>query len=215
MNVEGFYWNYQDHQEPVLAFTPNGTINLIYFNAGGARIYGADVDVVARPWRGGTIVLNGEYAPSRYTSFVYDTPTAFFSPASTGCPNVPVTPAFTRVTCTGFEVARTPRFSGSGSVTQEFALGDGKIAADASVSYASSRWLQVDFVALERAKSYATANLGLTYHAPGDRWFVNGFVRNVNNGRPYTFSAGITILPIYVANIGPPRTYGVRAGFEF
>ncbi|MET3762263.1 TonB-dependent receptor [Sphingomonas sp. UYEF23] len=215
VNVEGFYWDYSNHQEPRITFTPAGALNLIYFNAGKAYSYGGAVDVIARPWRGATISFTGEYTKSKYVNFVYQVPTAFFNPASSGCKVGASVGGQTPIDCSGFQLARTPELTGSASVAQSFDLGAGKVVANADMTYAASRWLAVDFIPIERAKAYATLGLALTYRAPRDRYSVTGFVRNVTNATPYTFSITGGLFPVYSANLSSPRSYGVRMSANF
>ena len=215
INAEGFFWNYANHQEPQLTLASNGAINLIYFNAGKARVAGLDVDVLAHAWRGGTFDASTEYAPSKYEDFKYDVPTAFFSPSQTGCATAPQGNGMTQVNCSGFQLARTPQWSGSAGFTQDWDLGVGKVSGNVNMTYTSARWLAVDFTSLERASPYTSVNLSLGYHAPNDRWSVTGFGRNLNDSRTYTFAFTNPLSPVYLANLGPPRTYGVRLAVSF
>lgn len=215
INVEGFYWDYKGHQEPRIAFTPAGALNLIYFNAGKAYSYGAAVDVIARPWRGATISATAEYVKSKYVDFVYEVPSAFFSPASTGCKVGASAGGQTPIDCSGFELARTPKLTASVNIAQSFDLGEGKVIANADMTYASSRWLAVDFIPIERAKAYATLGLALTYRAPRDAFSITGYVRNVTNATPYTFAITGGLFPVYSANLSSPRSYGARLSVSF
>lgn len=214
-NVSVFYWDYKNHQEPVLTFTNvPGVTNLIYQNAGAAEIYGATLDLVARPWKGGTITGSAEYAHSKYTSYEIAIPSFSYNPANNGCRVAAANPATTTLDCSGFQVARTPEWSGNVGLAQEFEVGPGKIVANADFTYASARWIGVDFIRNSRANAYGKLDLALGYRADAG-WSLTGFVRNVTNATIYTDGAKTPFSPLFYANIQAPRTYGARLGFKF
>ena len=228
LNLTGFYWDYKNHQEPVLTFTNvPGVTNLIYNNAGKAEIYGGSVDLVARLWRGGTINSTVEYAHSRYKDYIVPIPSFAYNIAAPGTFN----PAFTgsgcrfdaatsnvvttSLDCSGFEVARTPKWSGAVGITQEVPVGEGRLIANGNMNFASSRWLSVDFVPVERAPTYTKFDASLTYRAPHNSWFVTGFVRNITNEAVYTTGGLHPFGALAYGYIQPPRTYGARFGVNF
>ena len=216
LNVSGYYWDYRNHQEPQLVFTNAGLLNLVFFNAGAVQIYGGDLDVVARPWEGGVFNTSVEYANSRYDSFDYLTPVIGFNPASTGCQTSPAaTPGQINVNCKGFEAAKTPKFAGSVGFAQDFSLYGGTLTANLAATFASARWLGVDFIPIERAPGYISLNTSLTYVFPGEHWSLTLFGRNVNNARIYTAAFTNPLSTLYDANIAAPATYGARLSFRF
>ena len=217
LNLAGFFWDYDNHQEPKITLTNSGTTNLVYFNAGAAHIYGGDIEVIVRPWSGATINTSAEYAHSRYEQFSYDVPAATYNPLTTGCSGVPSTTTAMSITldCSGRQVARTPEWSGAFGVTQQIDLSFGQFVGNANVTYATSRWLGTDFTSIERAGGYASLDLTLTYQRPSEPWSVTGFVRNVNNATIYTQAQENAFAYVTVANIQPPRTYGARFSVHF
>ncbi len=216
LNVSGYYWNYKNHQEPVLTYTNvPGVTNLVFLNAGASDIYGATADLIARPWTGGTVSGSVEYTHSRYTSFNKVIPTFSYSPQATGCRVASQDPANTTLDCSGFQVSRTPEWSGNVDVNQVIPVGMGNVVADANFNFASARWLGTDFIPVERAKSYGKLDLSLSWQAPARRWSLTGFVRNVTNAAIYTDGAKTPFSSLVYADIQPPRTYGATFGFNF
>ena len=67
---------------------------------------------------------------------------------------------------------------------------------------------------MEKAPFYALLNASLTYN-PTPRWSLTGFVRNINDGRSYTFNFVNSFADVYAAHIGEPRTYGARLSIKF
>jgi len=236
VNLSGFYWKYNGIQDSRPGFDSGGNLNLITYNSGNATLYGGTADIIIKPTDSDTLSFSGEYAHSRYDAFAYLTPAANFNPSSTGCrtsgpyapgaslpvsaggktSNTGATPAYLN-DCSGFQVARVPKWSGNAAYAHDFHLANGgTVSADASVNFSSARWLTIDFIPAERDGAYAVVNANLTYSAPGDRWSVGLFGRNLTKSVYYTggiqsgFLAGLV-----AANIGAPRTYGIRANFKF
>lgn len=222
VNLEAFYWDYKDHQESFVTVSGTGNVGQIFQNAGKARQYGFDLDVVAQPWAGGTLSFSVEYLNSKYTEFAYNAPAAFIAPGSTACATTPtgtvsaVGPLL-RIDCSGFEVTRAPKWSGNASYAHQFVLGDGsKIDAQASMTFASSRWLAPEFVPVERGEGYVTVDANISYTLANTDLSITAFVRNLTNEAVYTGAIQSPFIPgIVGANIAPPRTYGVRVKFGF
>jgi len=182
-----------------------------------------------------TLSLSTEYANSHYTSFNFQVPEPFFNPASSGC-NItgPYPPGATipyssagRTTnvgplpivvgnCAGFQVARVPLWSGTVGYDHVFDLSDGaSLRAGARMRFVTAEWLSIDFISAEREKPYEVVDADLTYdHAK--QWSVSVFGRNLGNTVYYTGGIQQTFVGgLFAANIGAPRTYGVRAQYHF
>jgi iron complex outermembrane receptor protein len=220
VNVSAFHWKYKDLQDSRVNLDSSGQISFITFNSGDATIYGGTVDVIAAPTDNDTFSLSAEYAHSKYDNFTINTPAFLFASGSNGCalsnvviggvPNV-------QQDCSGFQVARIPKVSATASYDHVFPLADGaEVTAGARVKYSSSRWIGIDFIPSERDGAYTVLDLDLTYRSPDDSWSLGLFGRNLTESVYYTggsqtaFNTGL-----FAANIGAPRTYGVRAGVNF
>ncbi len=220
-NLEAFYYDYQDHQEPSVNVDGQGVIALIFQNAGKARQYGADLDIVYKPFADTTLSGNVEYLDSKYIEFVYEALGALIIPGvSTACSVAPAAPPRVTVDCSGFQLTRAPTWSGTAGLAQQFHLpGDSTLEAAVNASFASSRWLAPDFIPNERAGSYTTINASVTFERYiGDhrRIALTGFVRNLTNEKIYTGATKSPFIPTVVAaTIGAPRTYGARLDVSF
>lgn len=221
VNASIFDWKYRDIQDQRVGFDPTGNINFLTYNSGDATLHGASVDILGQPTTADTLSISVEYVDSRYTSFEYQIPTAFFNPASTGCanlgsfPDVPL--PVTRLDCAGNELAHVPRFTGNAAYEHKFDLAAGAaVRIGSDMQFVGARWLATDFTATERAASYTLVNAHLTYEAQKSRWAVTGYVRNIRNTAYYT--SGIEqpfAPPLFAATIGAPRTYGARVSYKF
>lgn len=220
-NLEAFYYDYKGHQEAAVNVDGQGVLALIFQNAGKARQYGADLDIVYKPFADTTLSGNVEYLDSKYNEFVYQTIGAFVIPGvSTGCSVTPAAPPLVTVDCSGFQLTRAPTWSGTAGLAQQFHLpGDSTLEAAVNASFASSRWLAPDFIPNERAGSYTTVNASVTFARDiGDdrRIALTGFVRNLTDEEVYTGATKSPFIPdLVAATIGAPRTYGARFDVSF
>jgi iron complex outermembrane receptor protein len=241
VNLELFYWEYQDHQEPHINLDGQDQIAFAYTNAGKATSSGADLQVVWQLTRDDRLNASTEYNHSYYNSFSYDVPNNAsggpfargagngfsssdpLSPlaANTGCATTAITSGAllggVHVDCSGYQLLHAPTWSGSAGYSHRFAFASGgSLAFAVDAEYAGPQWLAIDFLAAERAPSYVTTNASLTYVAPGDHWSVTAFGRNLTNETVETVAFENPFVAGYVTgNVGPPRMYGVRLSARF
>lgn len=233
VNFGAFHWKYTDLQDQRVNIDPLGNVNFITFNSGDATLYGANIDVIARPSPADTISLSAEYTHSKYDRFFFQVPVPFYQPPAIGCPvSGPFAPGATLpyesrgssvnggplpvivADCSGFQVARVPKWTGNISYARNFDLADsGDITVDASLKFSSARWLSVDFIPAERDGAYATIDANITYTSADDRWSLGLFGRNLSKTVYYTGGIQTAFIGgLVAANIAPPRTYGIRLG---
>jgi iron complex outermembrane recepter protein len=225
LNFEGFYWDYKDLQLTRLILDGSGNVALATQNAGKARIYGLNADLVAKPAKGTTLHAGIEYVNSKYTSFNFVQGALFTAPGSTACavspsslPPSPVGP-FVNVDCSGFQLVRSPKWSGNAGLSQVFDFSNGgNVTFDTDVAFASGRFISTSFVPNSKVKGYANVSASLTYNAPDDRWFIGGYARNITKAKVYTGGGGDQspfVTGYVTSSIGSPSTYGARVGFKF
>ncbi len=225
INFEGFYWDYKDLQLTRLILDGSGNVALATQNAGKARVYGLNADLVAKPAKGTTLHAGIEYVNSKYTSFNFVQAAAFTAPGSTACavspsslPPSPVGP-FVNVNCSGFQLVRSPKWSGNAGLSQVFEFSnEGNVTFDTDVAFASGRFISTSFVPNSKVKGYANISASLTYNAPDDRWFIGGYARNITKAKVYTGGGGDQspfVTGYVTSSIGSPSTYGARVGFKF
>lgn len=227
VNVEGFYYDYRDHQEFVVGADDTGKIGAFPLNAGDATSYGGSVDIVWAPTRADHVRLAAEYLHARYDSFVYWQPT--FTITSTGC-QARIDPSrgtvnlgggvvspVSRIDCSGQAMIRAPKWSGLFGYEHSFDLGShGALAAGVDLTFAAERQLSVDFIPNTLAPSYTVWNANVAYTAPGGALEVTAFVRNIGDEAVYTGALQNSWLPGFVGvNVGAPRTYGLQLRVQF
>jgi iron complex outermembrane receptor protein len=237
VNLEAFYWRYRDHQESHVGPTSiPGVFSFITENAGRAKSYGADLDVVFMPTPNDNFSVKVQYNKSEYDTFTYNFPSgALHAPANTGCatslanPGGPVDPGQTTIIdCAGFQLVRAPTWSGTVSYDHTFDFANGaKVVAGVRTQFASSSFLSIDFLPSAKQDAYATFDADLSYTTPDGRMTITGYVRNITEEVVYTqafvspFIAPRPINPLagpdglVFTTIRPPRTYGARLRLNF
>lgn len=226
LNLETFYWKYRDHQEAHLGpTTVPGFFTFVTENAGKAKSYGADLDLLFRPNSADTFNLKVQYNKSKYDSFLYQNPTAF-GPPVTGCNVGAPTNGSQAVDCSGFQLVRSPTWTGTAGYSHRFELAAGdSLTASLNGQFASSSYLSIDFLPTTKQDSYATVDADLAYTTSDGRLTLTGYVRNITKqgvltqAFRYPFlspqNTAVDNLGLVLASIRPPRTYGARLRYNF
>jgi iron complex outermembrane receptor protein len=220
VNGSFFHWTYTNLQDSRVNFDRTGAISFITFNSGDATLYGGTLDVVARPTEADTLSFSGEYIKSEYDRFLVNTPASLFTPGSTGCPTRSVTIngiANVQQDCSGYQVARTPEFSFNASYEHVFTFSGGStLTFGSNLKFSTARWIGIDFIPAERDKAYAVVDADLTFMPESEAWSIGVFGRNLTETIYYTGGTATAFnTGLFAANIGAPRTYGVRASISF
>jgi iron complex outermembrane receptor protein len=241
VNVEVFYWDYRNHQEPHINLDGQGQVGFTYTNAGKATSDGADVDVEWRATNADRIRGSVEYNHAYYNSFSYDVPgNPLGAPFARGAGNGfsssdPLSPLAANtacatsaiaagplaggvhVDCSGFQLLHAPTWTASAGYSHRFSFESGRSLTFAlDGQYSDTRWLAIDFLPSERAPSYVIANATLTYASADDHWSIVAFGRNLLNDDVYTAAVENPFTAGYVTGtLGMPRTYGARLAYRF
>lgn len=215
VNLELFWWNFTNKQEALQRLDAYARSQSTTINAGRATSKGASIDLRAKLTASDTLAVNGEYNHARYGDFIW---TAYAKAPSTGCAFAPIagTSNFS-VDCSGYQMMRSPDWTGSASYTHAFPLASGaRIDANVNTTFASSRWIHTSFIANSRIGSYALLNVGLSYAAAGDKFTVDLFAQNLTNKAVYMGGDQSPILGgLYAASIAAPRVFGARLRYNF
>ncbi len=227
LNIEAFYWDYKDQQITFVGgvrtaggiFAQGSTT----VNAGKSRIYGAEFEARFAPSRNDLFNLNVQYLNGKYNSLT----TANFSPTgapvTTGCAtlgsrlaNPGVNGArFFDIDCSGRPTVNSPKWAVNLGYERTFELsGDLNLVFGARGNIESSRFLNSNYRPEERQGSFAVADAYATLESLGG-WSITGFVNNITDEEVLARAGTRPILDFPVATLRPPRTYGVRVGFNF
>tara|TARA_R110002110_G_scaffold158656_1_gene356137 strand:+ start:16993 stop:19410 length:2418 start_codon:yes stop_codon:yes gene_type:complete len=224
LNLEGFYWDYEDLQLTQVIVDGVGNLALTTQNAGEARIFGLNVNASAKVASGTTLHAGIEYVDSEYKDFRFVQASAVTPPESTGCALTPSSLApgplgpFVEVNCSGFRLLRSPEWTSTVGISQVFEISNGSnITLDGDIAFASKRFVSASFVPLSLDDAYANLSAALTYYAPEEKWFIGAYIRNITDEEIYMGGGAVSpFVPQYLtSSIAPPRTYGVRLGANF
>jgi iron complex outermembrane recepter protein len=218
VNLETFYWEYEDQQVAYVGFNTLGFPGFLTVNAGGATIYGADIDIVWRMTAADTLHIGAEYLHARYDDFVRRT-------IDNGAPSLctktpvpsPVPIPVADIDCSDVVMQRSPELSGSVNYAHVFDLPNGaSLTFGADAMYQDEKYLTIDFSPLVLVDETLVANADLTYRAPDDRWSITAWVANLSDEELYT-GGGVSPINPTVAffTLNAPRTYGARFNVSF
>ena len=191
LNGSLFHYDYKGMQLSYSSTICGGPCQ-VTTNAGAAKVDGVELEAVLSPHPAHRFDVSVNWLKARYTSFR------------------PV-PA---IDYAGVRLDRSPTITASAGYTFTQELGGGsRVEFGARVRVSDSYLLSdVAVPVVFRNPSYHKTDLTLTYRAPDDRFFVQGFVKNLENVITLQGASAQYSSSAYLAD---PRTYGVRAGVKF
>ncbi len=200
LDSDFFYYDYKDQQ--VVSQFSLGQANFTQATINTpTRIYGTENQAVVTPTRFDALTLSVNYL---HTEFV-----DLFSGGNAGNPYI---------SWAGHVLDKSPSWTLGGAYRHRFDLGShGMINFNAVTHFTSQYFINV----ISNSQTYRQApftrsNADLTYVAPGDRFSIQVFVKNIENRVEETFYQGNPFQPGN-GNVGinEPRFYGVRLGAKF
>jgi iron complex outermembrane recepter protein len=210
LNIGAFHYDYKNLQLRQIA-TIAGVPQVFVQNAGTAKVDGIEMEAIITPSDRDTVEFGINYTDARYDKFAPSIAVDIIGPAGTpvGTTKQVITRNFK-----GLQLDNAPKWTASAGYTHTFPLGNGgNVAASVRTRLSSSYTIQdLAILAQFRQPGFTKTDVSLTYKAPDDRWYIQGFAQNLENS--ITLAAAGTGLLSGVA-IEEPRTYGVRAGFKF
>ncbi len=240
-NLAGFYYDYQDLQ----VTSPrefNGRIQAFTQNAAEAKIWGFEIEAVARPSRNFSVDLAFGYLNTKFGDFLsidnictaagLRAPPQFLPGCVTlqrfdsgGTPVIldpdgpgpaPAGPVFDlqQVNYKGNKLANAPDITVNlGANWTLFDNNAGSLTLRGAIRLVGESYLSEYNRGPDRVESHAQSEARVTYRSPNDRLTVEAFVQNIeNNDTPASVS--VTASGFGLSYL-PPRTYGLRVGVEF
>lgn len=227
LNVEAFYWDYKDQQITFVGGVPTGSGLIsqgsITVNAGKSHIYGAELEARFAPTRNDLFNLNVQYLKGEYDSLI----TANFSPTgapvTTGCRTLGSRAAnpginnarFYDIDCSGKPTVNSPEWAINVGYERTFPLSENlDLVAGARANIESGRFMNANYRPEERQDGFVMADVFATLRSR-QGWSITGFINNLTDEEVLARAGTRPILDFPVGTLRPPRTYGVRIGFEF
>lgn len=194
INTEGFYYDYSGYLASSFATTAEGITIGLNVNSQKARMYGGEVESSFLLTPADRLDFAVALLSAKYKTF--------FIP-STG------------LNLSGKRLQNAPGHTFNVDYTHTFRMANGgNIQAHATAHYESNQYVDYRLSPGSLVKGFWRENADITYHAPGDRWTIGGFISNIsNNGSATTAVGGLG--PYELAVPYPPRTFGGRVSAKF
>lgn len=191
LNVEAYYYDYRDLY--IQAFDQSKLFNPI-FNAKKVEIYGVQADLKFKPSEADVLSLNVSYNHARNKDFTTPDGQNF----------------------NGFSPAYAADWTVAAEYSRDFDIGSsGYLRAQADARYESPFFADFIHNLGTRQQAYIKANASLTYYADSGRWNLGAWIKNITNEPVIAATAFAGIPGPATAYLEPPRTYGLRLGFNF
>jgi iron complex outermembrane receptor protein len=201
IDLTGFYLDYTNMQLSSL-LNINGAPTLVTTNAGRARVYGIEFESTINP----TDNLQFKFGMN-----ITDAKYKHFCPGGTGTSNPLDACTAGTPNYAGRSLDRTPVHTAFASFNwtipmgeSEFVIGAGtKMTGKYSITQFGSSPVQYF------TPAHTNTQASITFNGPERRWYLQGYVQNIENFIEIRGATADTVTP------GDPRTFGVRAGFNF
>jgi iron complex outermembrane recepter protein len=208
LNGTVFHYDYKNLQISQVSTTCGGPCQ-VTSNASSAKVDGVELEAILAPSSNDKFDFSASYLKARYSDFV--------------TPPIPVqglVAAIPAVSFTGRDLDRSPRWVMTAGYNHTFNLGNGGniVAGVRTKMSASYKLISTAIRAQFEQPSYTKTDATVTYNAADDKWYVQGFVKNIENAVTLSSAAVTGAFPGLnggTASFQDPRTYGVRAGFKF
>ncbi|MGD9811537.1 MAG: TonB-dependent receptor [Sphingobium sp.] len=190
INDEVFYYVYNDLA--IQAYDASKLFNEI-FNADKVTIPGNQLDILFEPTPDTKLNFSVSYIHARNKDFI--TPTG--------------------QNYNGLSGPYAADWTINAGFSQDFHMGSGYITAAADAYYESGWWADFVHNPGTNQDSYVKLNASITYYSDDGRWNVGIWGKNLTDEAVIAATAAAGIPGPATAYMSPPRTYGLRAGFNF
>jgi iron complex outermembrane recepter protein len=241
LNLTGFYYNYKDLQ----VTSPrelNGRIQAFTQNAASAKLWGLEVEAIARPTRNFSVDLAIGYLNTKFGDFLsidnvctaagLTVPPQFLpgcvtiprlNPNGTPVlapagpfPGAPLVPVFDlqSVNYKGNKLANAPEITVNlGLNWTVFDNEAGSVLLRGALRLVGKSFLSEYNRRPDRVAAYSQSEVRITYRTADEAFSLEGFIQNIEDN-DIPGSVSVTASGFGIAYL-PPRTYGLRAGFSF
>jgi iron complex outermembrane recepter protein len=187
-------------------------------NAGRSTNKGFEIETRWRATPNTVLHLDAQYLDAKYQEFRYTAPSGPTAPpVFTGCPTSPIAgQALIAIDCSGFRALRSPKWTLNGGIEQTIPLGDNKIVVSLDSRYQSKSVVGFEMIpGVSEQEGYFMTSASIDFKAGDGNWSVGAFVNNIENNRPIGQTIFNNQFNTYASTPYAPRTYGVRARFNW
>jgi iron complex outermembrane recepter protein len=189
-----FYYDYKNMQLSSL-LNINGAPTLVTTNAGKSAIKGFEFEAIVNP------------APNHQFNFGFDITDAkykHFCPGGTGTKNPLDACTVGTIDYRGRTLDRTPKHVAFARYAWTIPMGDSEFVLSAGTQLKGK--YSITQFGSSPTQRFTPSH---TYNGPDGKWYVQGFVKNIENFLELRNADGDTVVP------SDPRTFGIRAGFKY
>jgi iron complex outermembrane recepter protein len=200
INVETFYYDYKDYIVSEYLTQGPAAGDFVLYNADKTKIYGAEIETQLLVTKDDLLSVNVSLLHAQYTNF-----------------NLPV-PSNGTSDLSGFTAMKSPAVSLQGAYQHTWHIQNGaNVQVGVTTHLDSKYWTLFDHSQGSEQPSYTKTNVVLTYNAPGNKWHVQAYGNNLENSAVISTAAPANSSSNGVpwVHLEPPRTYGVRFGFNY
>ena len=223
LNLEAFWWEYSGQQLAALGVDGRGDNSFFTRNVGESSVKGVEIDFqfLATP---STRFYGGvQYLDATYDSFKFnqvdlsdDTDPPNFLTPITGCSYEQVmTPQRSfDIDCSGMPALYAPDWTINLGVEQIVETSFGEFVANLSGRYRSDRVMGFNYLPTGNSGDDLITDASLSFSPGNSGLTVTAFIRNITDEAvkaTYQVGAGNVSSSAYE----PPRTYGLRVGYDF
>ena len=198
-----FSYDYKDLQVSYIAVNPlTNALGTITANAAKAKNTGFELEAKMAVSDSGTVNMGLGLLNAKYGDFIF--------PVTTTRP--------VAINLAGQQLDKAPDATLSLGYTHDWTFSDGSaLTAFVGTRYSSSYKLSNFAVTVPTQFTqppFTRTDINVTYKAPGDKWYVQGFAKNLENRNVAT---AVVYSPLTQSNVylADPFTIGVRAGMKF
>ncbi len=229
LNLEAFYWDYTGQQLAALGLDGRGNNSFFTRNVGDSSIYGLEAEFQWAPTSSTQLRGSVQYLDATYDNYSFVQtdladeavdPPGFLPPVTT-CDTTQIgfdgdlaTPSQYVIDCSGRDALFAPKWTITGGIQQTIDLGASELIATFDGRYRSSREVGFNYVPGGRAEGVLTLDASLTFQPTSEDFFITAYVRNLTDETIFsTYQLGSG--NVAGGALEPPRTYGVRLGYNF
>ena len=224
INLAGYRYIYKNSETNVIQFAPPGSpvpfANITSINIGKNHYTGASLDVEFAATPDDRVELNVQYLDATYVRFVI--PAIYATSVPLDLKGIPTNQPLG--VQNGLQVTEAPPWVGTFAYDHSFHALAGTIDGRAAVQFSDyvsydatyTNTLQYKY---SRVPAYARLDLSVNYVPDRGNWQATAYVNNVTGENTFVNNiyegGGVNGSGIVVANLLPPRTYGLIVNTKF
>ena len=194
VNAAAFYNDYTDMQVVQNLTFASGANSATITNAGAATSWGAEVEITMLPVENLQLTISAAYLDASYDE--YD------SQALDADGNL------VSISFAGNDLMNAPEFSTAESIRYTLPAGPGNLEFFVQHTYTDEKFTNFTALPEELVESLNLVHGSITWRPTDERWSIGLYGRNLTDEEYYGQKA--VFAPAFsIANVGPPREYGV------